>query len=209
LVTAVEYVRDNLWPILRDEVTQPIIWLAVAALVYGSRVVSVAELWRKGRPLVRREERVATRTAHRAAATGTTGPSHGRGVRVGLELREAFLGDIDDKYLPTIHSVRLVVRAGFVFLGAYLLAYALQAALTNYWQQVVEAVVGGHPGEFWIAWNPVVDLAEAVPFEPWRLCLLGVAFYRCLEIFRARAIERGAQASGAHDPSAAPTQVPA
>ena len=39
--------------------------------------------------------------------------------RAAVELKEAFLGDIDDKYLPTFHSLRLVLRAGVVFLGSY------------------------------------------------------------------------------------------
>ncbi len=205
LVTAAEYLREHAWPILLDEVTQPIIWLAVAALVFGSKVVSVAELWRKGRPLVRRADRVATVNAHRAI-TPTPGRTT-RATRVGAELREAFLGDIDDKYLPTIQSVRLVVRAGAVFLGAYLLAYALQAALANYWKQVVNAVVGGHPAEFWFAWNPVIDLVNDLPFEPWRLCLLAVAFHRCLQIFQARAAERGAQVGGS-SPALASAEAP-
>ena len=40
------------------------------------------------------------------------------------EVQEAFLGDIDDKYLPTFHSLRLVLRAGVVFLGSYVLVYS-------------------------------------------------------------------------------------
>ena len=192
LVRAVSYLHTHFWPVVFDEVTQPIIWLAVSALVFGSKVVSVAELWRKGRPLVRRGERAATLAAHRPPSTQPR--TSGRAARVGLELREAFLGDIDDKYLPTIHSVRLVARAGAIFLGAYLLAYALQAALRNYWTQIVNGVVGGHPAAFWFTWAPVFDLIGDLPFEPWRLCLLGVAFHRCLEIFRARADKRAASA---------------
>jgi hypothetical protein len=36
-----------------------------------------------------------------------------RGFRLAAtQVKEAFFGDIDDKYLPAFHSLRLVLRAG-------------------------------------------------------------------------------------------------
>ena len=48
------FLVDPVWPMFWSVVSQPIIWLAVAALVYGSQVLSLADLWRRGRPASRR-----------------------------------------------------------------------------------------------------------------------------------------------------------
>jgi hypothetical protein len=42
------FLAEQVWPIFLDVLTAPLLWLAVAALVFGSRVLSLAELWRKG-----------------------------------------------------------------------------------------------------------------------------------------------------------------
>ena len=53
LVTrAAAFVTEQVWPLFWEALAQPIIWLAVAALVFGSQVLSLAELWRKGQPLL-------------------------------------------------------------------------------------------------------------------------------------------------------------
>ncbi len=191
VISAVQTVRDGFWPVLTQVVTQPIIWLAVAALVYGSSVISVAELWRKGKPLASRV-RIARRAVERAdCRPRREARAGGRAAFVGGELKEAFLGDIDDKYLPTIQSLRLILRAGLVFLGAYLLAYNLLEIVSNYWTSFTNHLIGGHPVVFWSAFGPAVDLLQNLPFEPWRLCLLAAALQRALQIFRSRAEQRG------------------
>jgi hypothetical protein len=48
------FISDTVWPLVLDVIAQPMLWLAVAALVFGSRVLSLAELWRKGRPYAAR-----------------------------------------------------------------------------------------------------------------------------------------------------------
>ncbi|HEY6686849.1 MAG TPA: hypothetical protein VI094_11650 [Propionibacteriaceae bacterium] len=46
-----------------------------------------------------------------------------KGVRLAAaRIEEVFFGDIDDKYLPALHALRLVLRAGPIFLGAYIFA---------------------------------------------------------------------------------------
>ena len=112
------FLSDQVWPVFVEVISQPIIWLAVAALVFGSRVLSLAELWRKGQPYAQRAPGVSAFASYRQKqALRATGPPP-RGIRVaGTEVKEAFFGDIDDKYLPAFHSLRLVLRAGLVFLG--------------------------------------------------------------------------------------------
>jgi len=38
------FIADTVWPVLVDVIAQPMLWLAVAALVFGSKVLSLAEL---------------------------------------------------------------------------------------------------------------------------------------------------------------------
>ncbi len=190
------FLADPVWPMFWTVVSQPIIWLAVAALVYGSQVLSLADLWRRGQPAAARvvgASRFDRRTDKRALR-----PVAPPGVRrVGSEVREAFLGDIDDKYLPTFHSIRLVLRAGPGFLGAFVLVYALVQIAQGAVRQLYLAVLGGHDIDFWYRAGPLLDLVDDVPWEPLRLCLLAVAFRRCLELFQQRTLaETAAPAVG-------------
>ena len=179
------FLADPVWPLFLTVVSQPIIWLAVAALVYGSQVLSLAELWRRGQPAAARVigASVFDRYSDKRALVRT--PPRGL-VRVGSEVKEAFLGDIDDKYLPTFHSLRLVLRAGLTFLGAFVLAYTLVIVAQNYVQRLYLALIGGQPVYYWVKTAPFLDLVDQFPWEPLRLCLLAVAFRRCLELFARR-----------------------
>ncbi len=176
------FVSDVLWPLTLDALVQPVVWLAVAALVYGSKLISLAELWQKG--LESRARALAPRQVRRLRALEA---SRGRPrlERLWIEFREAFLSDLDDKYLPTFHSLRLVLRAGIGFLGSYVLVHALWTVVDTAWTQLVIRVIGGHEVMFWLTWQPFVALVEGLT-EPLRMCLLAVAFHRCLVHFRER-----------------------
>ena len=179
--------RDQVWPIFLEVLTQPLLWLAVAALVYGSRVLSLAELWRRGQPYAARVPgaSVFARYAEKRALRQVGPPP--RGVRLAAaQTRQAFFGDLDDKYLPTFHSLRLVLRAGVLFLGSYILAYALVLIAQNYFETLLNWIVGGQGYIFWVRWEPAFAVLTEAPFETLRLCLLAVAFRRCLELFSQR-----------------------
>lgn len=195
----VRFYLDNVWPAFWEVVSQPIVWLAVAALVYGTHVMSVAELWRSRKPLTNRL-RGATSFEDRSDRRKFRGikPPAAPVQRAFVEFKEAMLGDIDDKYLPTINSLRLILRAGGIFLGAYVIVYAIHQILSNYLHLLVKGIVGGHDIDFWVPTDPIWDLVYNLPFEPLRMCLLAVAFHRCLELFRARA----------HPTDRTPTPVP-
>ena len=139
----VAFFNEQVWPIFVEVVSQPIIWLAVAALVFGSRVLSLAELWRKGQPYARRAPGASTFASYRQKqAVRRLGPPP-QGIRLaGTQVKEAFFGDIDDKYLPTFHSLRLVLRAGLVFLGSYVLVYSMIAIAQNYAGTLLYAAIG-------------------------------------------------------------------
>ena len=183
----VGFVTAEVVPLLLEALVQPVIWLAVAALVFGTQVLSLAELWRKGEPYLSKVpgSTVFASHAERRRAKGKLPPPAGVG-RAASELKEAFLGDIDDKYLPTFHSLRLVLRAGVVFLGAYVAAYSAIAMASNGLEMLINHLFAGRPIAFWYAYGTSLGLIPEVLFEPLRICLLAVAFRRCLELFWAR-----------------------
>lgn len=181
------FVADEVWPLFWDALAQPVIWLAVAALVFGSQVLSLAELWRKGEPYLTRVpgSTVFASRAERRQAQGKQPPPASL-TRAAVEVREAFLGDIDDKYLPTFHSLRLVLRAGVVFLGAYVAVYSVILMAGAGVDMLTNQLSGGRDISFWYAFGPWLSVVPDAVFETLRLCLLAVAFRRCLELFWSR-----------------------
>jgi hypothetical protein len=181
------FITDTIWPVLVEVIAQPMLWLAVAALVFGSRVLSLAELWRTGQPYAARIPGMTVFAPYgEKRAFRRLGPPP-KGVRLAAaRIQEAFFGDIDDKYLPTLHALRLVLRAGPIFLGAYIFVYSLVIILQNYLERSIHWLVGGHESQFWVRWEPLSALIQDALIEPVRLCLLAVAFRRCLELFAQR-----------------------
>ena len=84
------------------------------------------------------------------------------------------------------------MRAGPIFLGSYVFVYNLVIIARNYLEALLYWIVGGDEGEFWVRWEPVLDLVQDALVEPVRLCLLAVAFRRCLELFVQRSTAESA-----------------
>lgn len=187
---------ETLWPAITATVIEPMLWLALAALVFGSQVLSVADVWRRGRPVTVSTKRSELRVGNRQR-------------RAALEFQEAFFGDLNDKYLPTFQSIRLVFGVGATFFGAYILCYGLLAAGTEWLRRGMYTLLGGHPATFWAMAEPPLDLIVQVVFEPMRWVLLATAFHACLSLLAARggqaaAVPDAPTRHGSHD--AAPDQ---
>lgn len=86
-------------------------------------------------------------------------------------------------------------RAGPLFLGSYIFVYTLVIIAQNYIDRGMNWLVGVHEAMFWVRWEPVFALLQDALTEPIRLCLLAVAFRRCLELFAQRAAARAEQAA--------------
>ncbi len=187
-----DFVFGQVWPVLADTLVQPLAWLAVAAIIYGSNVMSLADLNRTVRDQLPGtvSKRATASAARRAERRGDVSPApQHRGLRrVGTEAKEAFLGDVDDKYLPTLHALRLVFRSGPTFIGSFVVVYAAVTTLGNYLQTSERLVTGGHDLDFWLVFDPLIELVRTLPIELLRLCLLAVAFRRCLELFNQRSV---------------------
>ncbi|HJV15607.1 MAG TPA: hypothetical protein VJ625_17105 [Propionibacteriaceae bacterium] len=206
LVTA--FLTEEVWPVVLDVIAQPMLWLAVAALVFGSRVLSLAELWRKGRPYAARIPGATAFARYREKREFRRLGPPPKGIRLAAaRFQEAFFGDINDKYLPALHSLRLVFRAGPIFLGSYIFIYNVVIIAKNYLEALLNWIVGGHEGPFWVRWEPVLNLIQDALVEPVRLCLLAVAFRRCLELFAMRANALPDRAGPAVPRRAAPPEL--
>ncbi|MGD7789220.1 hypothetical protein ACQCX2_12965 [Propionibacteriaceae bacterium Y1700] len=154
------------WPVLIEVLTEPIVWLAIAALVMGSPMLGLSDVVRVGR-----------RPRRHTSAGGRSRLAYGW-----REFRTAFLGDVDDKYLPTINALSMVLRAGLVLLGAYVLIWTVLRSLGHLWEKLIFELVGGHRYiGFWVVNQPWVELVTTVPVEVLRAALLGVAFTLCTE----------------------------
>ncbi|MDO5498381.1 MAG: hypothetical protein Q4F67_01720 [Propionibacteriaceae bacterium] len=206
IITAVGgFLSEHAIPFLLEVIGQPLAWLAVAALVYGSHVLSIADLWRKGaRPAD------AAREFTRMRGTGPRRRGSATQRRAWLEFQEVFLGDIDDKYVPTFQSLRLVLNAGLLFLCAFVVLHHAITRVSDLFSNLVTRLVGGHTVDFWYTWDVLIDLSRHLPFEPLRVCLLAVALRECLTFFRARAEAASAQryaGVAARDGNAAPARA--
>lgn len=175
LLTSLEtFVGDVVVPGVSTALVEPMLWLAVTALVFGTQVLSVADMWRRGR-LVQ-----ATTRRRQSVVVG----DRGRGVA--LQLQEAFFGDLNDKYLPTWQSLRLVVAVGSTFLGAFVLCYGTLSLARDWWVRGLDLVLGGHRAEFWQLVGPLRDLTATLLFEPLRFALLATAFRLTLRLLQER-----------------------
>lgn len=182
LTAAWAFLSGTLWPLLFDGLTRPLLWLAMAGLVFGSRVLSLADLWSVGRPAgqvrSRRERMLARLQADTEVATG---------VRlIALKGQAFLLGGLDGTIIPAWQSLRLVLRAGWPFLGAFVIAFTVVDLAGTAAQLAVFRLVGGHDIGFWLRLLPFIDMIEVVLQMTVVWILLAVAYTRALSIFAGR-----------------------
>ena len=176
---------DQIWPLLVDGVARPLLWLAMAGLVFGPRALSLAELWRLGEPTgatPTRRERVLAKLRQDT--------ERARSVRLmALKAQAFFFGGLDGTIIPAWQSLRLVLRAGWPFLGAYVIAFTVLDLAAKQLDLWAWRLLGGHAIRFWIAVYPFLDLLSLVVMMGITWVLLTVAYSRALSIFAARTVD--------------------
>ena len=166
----------------------PLLWLAVAGIVYG---VSAGD-WRGAtRRLVgARSERYLDRAGPAGAKVGA------RWARVPKTLRDksrshavAQLG----RFRPIADSARLIAHGGVLPLSVYVLLYLVLAWLdvydsfyraqlgSGYLFRFAAWLLGPHPYVFWSGTIDAIALASHLVVEPLRLCLIASTVAFCLE----------------------------
>lgn len=167
----------------------PLIWLAVAGVVYG---VALTVNWRD---TVRRLGGVrAWSVFHRTAPVQKQLSS--RWVLMPKSLRdkarEHALGQLG-KFRPIVDSARLILHGGVLALSLYVLAYLglawLDMAGSFYRAQMgdgylvrgVAWLAGPQPWAFWNNTLDTLSLASHLLIEPLRICVVASTFVYCVE----------------------------
>jgi len=159
------------WPVVLSSMLQPLLWLALASLVLGSGIKTFGELLEAGHL----RAAVARRTRGARVATRVTDvlERHGTAAR---HVQDAVLSNVDDKYLPILHSLRSTLRGGVGFLGAFVVAFALLGLAETWAAYGLDVLVG--PRDF--STEQFLDnfkrLVVYVVFMSARLALLAAAF---------------------------------
>jgi hypothetical protein len=168
--------------VLATVVGLPLMWLALAAVVYGWRDVTATDLLVGTRvaPRLARWSRFASTPAGRLLVLAT--------------------GDLRTKYLPVLQALRLVARAGPRPIGAYvLLATALQA-LDHLLRIALVLVVGPQPVPRTLLLEPVQDVVVSLVVTCLSVALYGAVFARAAGAAPTGAawsgVRAGARASG-------------
>lgn len=192
-----EFLATDLWPLLSEAMLQPLLWLAVAGLVYGTYTLSVADLWQKAderdvlsNALIKRNKRLHAlqqRSVH--ASQGSR--------RVAMEFFEVFVGDLEDRIIPFIQSLRHVLRVGLPFVGAYALLYSVINFLETSSFMVARQIMGGQYFHFWFRVDEGLDLIGGLLSQPLRVSLLAVAMTLTLSVNKKVDAEEAALASDA------------
>ena len=152
----------SLLPGVGTAILLPLVWLALTATVFGWQQRSARDLV-AGTPL----EGHATRVTERLSRGRHTAP-----WRAGRRSLDILTGDLRTKYLPVVHALRLVIRAGPRFLGAYLVLATLLATLQDISAPLIDVAVGPQSVAVSLATQPISDLAVDLVFTT-----LSVALY--------------------------------
>lgn len=155
-------------PTFANSILLPLMWLALTATVFGWRRLS-------GRDFVtgtRFASAAEAMTVRAAALPGFRGP-----VSTVLSWATA---DLRTKYLPVLHSLRLVLRGGPRFLGAFLVLAAL-VRLGEAWLPAFLAVLPGPlPDDRATFLGPFNDLVTGLVFTTCSIALYAAAFDRSI-----------------------------
>lgn len=162
---------STFWPATWQSVLLPLMWLALAATVFGWREFSV-----RGTVSGTRVESVASRLELRRAPSSVAGSTQ-RALGTIAELATA---DLRDKWIPIGQSLRLVWRSGPRFLAAYLVLATL-VKVGSYWVAwLLQMIVGPQPFATVMLWFPLVDLLSSFFEQTLSVALYVAAFDRAI-----------------------------
>lgn len=159
-----ELIATTLIPGFLDAVVLPLVWLALAALVLGWDDFTT-------RPVAEGE------AGRRLAAAATA-----QWRRLGPLRRPlaALSTDLRDKYLPLLHAVRLVWRAGPAFMAAYLLLMALIRSLGQWAWVGMRSLLPDWDETADVIFQLVAGFGHGLAFTTLLLAGYAFGFDRCL-----------------------------
>jgi hypothetical protein len=167
----------------------PLIWLAVAGIVYG--VTTTAD-WRSVVQRVAGQR--ATTLMSRSAPTGKRLQKRLGVVPKAIREKVVDYGVAQiGKFRPVTDSARIVLHGGVVALTLYVLGYLGLAWLDmtgsfyraqlgdGYLLRGIAWVLGPHPQTFWQGFGSTLSLVSHLIIEPLRICLVTSTFAYCVE----------------------------
>ncbi|KUI10601.1 hypothetical protein AU190_19515 [Mycolicibacterium acapulense] len=186
-----EALWDGLMAVLRTAfggATIPLLWLAVAGIVYG---VSMPDWRRAARRVVgSRADRVINSAAERRKMLKERGWDVPE--TLGQKVRSWLLSKLGN-YSTIVDSARLVLYGGVFALSLYVLGYLGLAWLdmsgsfyrpemgNGYLFRFVAWLLGPHPLPFWYGFAETIALGSHLIIEPLRICLIASTVAYCLE----------------------------
>ncbi|TRW83403.1 hypothetical protein FK535_12005 [Mycolicibacterium sp. 018/SC-01/001] len=180
--------------------TIPLLWLAVAALVYG---VSMPRDWRDA------ARRVAGHRADLIFERAATPQKMLRERWLRLsdvrrnEARDVLLSKLGN-YRPIADSARLILHGGVLALALYVFGYLGLAWLDmagGFYRPEVRAgylfrgaawLLGPHPETYWDAVRPTLIFVSHLIIEPLRVCLIASTVAYCVEHVRPQPVTAAA-----------------
>lgn len=138
----------------KDALLMPLIWLTIAAVVYGRQMDSDAAA-------------ISSARAERAW-NGVPAPVQNAAEFVSRDLR--------GKYTPMLNGVRLVLRAGPIFFLGFCLCYVVLTAARDWAFIGVTRLAGPHDADWWTMWHGPIKFGVTALYEVLRISLLAAAF---------------------------------
>lgn len=188
----------SVWDIAWGAAAVPLIWLAIAGIVYGS---TNRASWRgvlrrvagpQGDSFVDR-----LLPAHQRVQSGLSGISD----QAKDKTKELALSQFG-RARPIVDSARLVLHGGLITLSTYVLLYLCLSWLDmsdsflraqrqegGYLTRGFAWVLGPHPAYFWDAVSPVLVALTGVLIGSLRVCLIASTFAHCVERAEAEIVE--------------------
>lgn len=146
-------------PSPKDALLLPLVWLTIAAVVYGREMA--------------RDDAIieGTRAAPHAGRVWQGMPAPVRNTA------EFVSRDLRDKYVPMLNGLRLVLRAGPIFFLVYCLCYVV-LTLARDWAFIgLTQLIGPHEANWWTLWHGPIKFTITALYEVLRISLLAAAFH--------------------------------
>lgn len=164
------------WPIVWQVLSQPILWLAVVALVGGMRFANMDTIWQRLR------DRLHVEGEHELA--------------VGLTKKagKSIVGPIE-RLLPFFHLLTVILRSGVPFLGALIVSFALIQQAGAWLSFFIQWLLGPIAANYVFLLSPIHGLITMVVVPLAQAMLLSVAYVRLSQTDATLAFARPSQLS--------------
>ncbi|MEV4889500.1 hypothetical protein AB0K48_08935 [Nonomuraea sp. NPDC055795] len=160
-------------PNLKDALVLPLVWVTIAAVVYGREMG-------QGEALIQ-----GTRVESGAGRVKEAAPEPVRKVA------EFVSRDLRDKYTPMLNGLRMVLRAGPVFFLVFCLCYTLLGVGHDWAFIGVVNLIGPHESNWWTVWHGPIKFGVTAVYEVLRISLLAAALQMALRMASAVRNSRG------------------